>query len=290
MDIKLIAFDLDGTLLTKDKHLSPRTRRALASAAEHGIELVPATGRSFAGVPEEVRFLAGVHYIITTNGAAIYTPAGELVREKIIDRKTAIEILRRSDRRRAIAAAYIAGRGYMETGDLPRAMEIGLRAEVLHYYKTTRELVPDLAEFIEMQENDIQLLAFAVDKNDRFTHEAITSLAKNYDGANLVFGSPHDMDISNSESGKGIALQYIAERLGIERTQIAAIGDSANDIDMLRIAGLSIAMENGDNAVKNSAKIIAPSNNDDGAAIIIEKILSVGCSKSGQPAKGLIGS
>lgn len=274
MDIKLIAFDLDGTLFTTKKYISPRTKQALALAAQRGIELVPATGRSFAGVPEEVRSLAGVRYIITTNGAAIYTPGGELVREMSIKRETAMEILCRSERSRAIAAAYIAGRGYMEADDLPLSAEIGLHAGILHYFKTTRELVPDLAAFIAGQENGVQLLTFAVYKKDRATQAAITALAEEYGDVSLVFGSPHDMDISHAEAGKGNALRYIAEKLGIDRSGIAAIGDSVNDIDMLRTAGLSVAMENGDDAVKKIAQITAPSNNDDGAAIIIENILS----------------
>lgn len=275
MDIKLIAFDLDGTLFTTKKQISLRTKQALALAAERGIELVPATGRSFAGVPDEVRSLAGVKYIITTNGAAIYTPAGELVRETGLNRKTATELLKRTDRSRTIAAAYIDGRGYMEKTDLPRVEEIGLHAGITHYFKATREMVPDLAAFIASQQNDVQLLTFAVNKTDKAAHSAIAALAKEYPDVSLVFGSPHDMDITHANANKGSALRYIANRLGIEPAGIAAIGDSANDIDLLRAAGLGIAMENGDDAVKKEAQIIAPSNNADGAAIIIEKLLNI---------------
>lgn len=274
MDIRLIAFDLDGTLFTTKKTISPRAKRALALAAERGIELVPATGRSFAGVPDEVRSIAGVRYIITTNGAAVYTPDGGLVRETGIRRETAAEMIRRADRSRAIAAAYIDGRGFMEAGDLPRVTEIGLHNGILHYFKTTRETVPDLAEFVAGQENDVQLLTFAVYKKDRAAQAAIAALAGEYADVSLVFGSPHDMDIANAKAGKGAALRYIAGRLGTDRSEIAAIGDSANDIDLLRAAGLGIAMENGADAVKKEAQITAPSNNADGAAIIIEKILS----------------
>lgn len=274
MNIRLIAFDLDGTLFTTKKQISLRTKQALSLAAERGIELVPATGRSFAGVPDEVRSLAGVRYIITTNGAAIYTPAGELVQETGLKRETATELLNHADRSRAIAAAYIDGRGYMEKYDLPRVEEIGLHAGISHYFKATREMVPDLAAFVAEQKNDVQLLTFAVYKKDRATQAAITALAKEYADASLVFGSSHDMDITRVGANKGTALRYIAGQLGIEIAGIAAIGDSANDIDLLRAAGIRIAMENGDDAVKKEAQITAPSNNDDGAAIIIENILS----------------
>ena len=73
MAVKLIASDLDGTLLTNKKELSPRTREALDLAAAQGIYLVPATGRSFGSVPEMIREYPGVEYLITANGGAVYS-------------------------------------------------------------------------------------------------------------------------------------------------------------------------------------------------------------------------
>lgn len=73
MAVKLIASDLDGTLLTNKKDLSPRTREALDLAAAQGIYLVPATGRSFESVPEMIREYPGVEYLITANGGAVYS-------------------------------------------------------------------------------------------------------------------------------------------------------------------------------------------------------------------------
>lgn len=73
MAVKLIASDLDGTLLTNKKELSPRTREALDLAAAQGIYLVPATGRSFESVPEMIREYPGVEYLITANGGAVYS-------------------------------------------------------------------------------------------------------------------------------------------------------------------------------------------------------------------------
>lgn len=77
MSIKLIASDLDGTLLTDKKELSPGTRKALDMAAAQGIYIVPATGRSFESVPEMIREYPGVKYLITANGGAVYSAEAE---------------------------------------------------------------------------------------------------------------------------------------------------------------------------------------------------------------------
>ena len=83
MDIRLIALDLDGTLLTTDKRLTEHTKKVLARAAEQGIHIVPATGRSVTGLAPEVRGLPFVRYAITVNGAAVW----DMDEERIVSRK-----------------------------------------------------------------------------------------------------------------------------------------------------------------------------------------------------------
>ena len=77
MSIRLIASDLDGTLLTDCKELSPKTREVLDLAVQHGIYIVPATGRSFHSIPEMIRNYPGVEYVITANGGAVYSEEKE---------------------------------------------------------------------------------------------------------------------------------------------------------------------------------------------------------------------
>lgn len=87
MSIKLIASDLDGTLLTDKKELSPGTRKALDMAAAQGIYIVPATGRSFESVPEMIREYPGVKYLITANGGAVYSAeAGKRIYQCLLSR------------------------------------------------------------------------------------------------------------------------------------------------------------------------------------------------------------
>ena len=269
----MIAFDLDGTILSDDKCISQRTYNALKLAAERGIELVPASGRLFAGIPDEIKTLTGVNYIITTNGAAVYTSAGELLKETALKRETAVEIINKADRQSAIAAAYIDGKGYMEAEDLALVARLGLHKSVDEYFRTTRQFVTDLSEFIIKQEHDIQLLVFAVNPDAVDVHAEIARVVSGYAGTSLVFGSPHDIDIAHHKASKGAALMYIADLLGIDPENIAAFGDSENDETLLRAAGTKVAMANGSDKLKNMANITAPPNNADGAAIVIETLL-----------------
>ena len=84
MDIKLIALDLDGTLLTEDKQLSERNRKALEVCIEKGVYIVPCTGRTFEGIPAVVRQVKGIQYAILTNGAQIQNAAtGEVIERSV---------------------------------------------------------------------------------------------------------------------------------------------------------------------------------------------------------------
>lgn len=92
--VRMIAFDLDGTLLTTDKRLTDETRRTLEQAAKRGILLVPATGRPLTGMPAEVLGIAGVRYAITANGARVVSAEdGKILREKLISVEKARKVL-----------------------------------------------------------------------------------------------------------------------------------------------------------------------------------------------------
>ena len=112
--VKLLALDLDGTLLNAQKELTPRTRDALYAAAEAGVEVVPTTGRFFTGMPEVIQKLPFLHYAITINGAQVYDRETDtaLVREEIpLD--TALEVMRLLDDHDVIYDCYRNNWGWM---------------------------------------------------------------------------------------------------------------------------------------------------------------------------------
>lgn len=113
MSIKLIASDLDGTLLTDKKELSPGTRKALDMAAAQGIYIVPATGRSFESVPEMIREYPGVKYLITANGGAVYSAeAGKRIYQCLLSPESVDAAIAVRQREKIVMEAVIDGIPY----------------------------------------------------------------------------------------------------------------------------------------------------------------------------------
>ena len=270
-NIKIIAFDLDGTVFRNDKTISPRVRDTLRAAAERGIELVPATGRAFNGIPNELKAMPGVNYLITSNGAAVYRTDGSLVYERAVPCDTASAIISEFDRNSVITAAYFDGSGYMELRGFEKAIEMGLPSHAIEYFKTTRVMVDSLPEFVMESNKPVRVITLAFRPEDKAAQKNIIEIVKKYD-VSCVYGGDMNIDINHRKSGKGYALLEIAKLLGIAPEDTAAIGDSENDSDMLKKAGVGIAMANADEDAKAAADMITLSNEEDGVAAAIDMI------------------
>ena len=153
--IRLIAVDLDGTVLNDRKQLTPRTAAALTEAAARGVEIVPATGRTAAGLPADLLALPGVHYAITSNGARMMDLAsGRAVRELYLPRETALaafDVLARYD---CMADLFQDGKGYTTAANRAAAYRF-VPDNLRDYVLNTRTVLPDLRAFIASQERGI---------------------------------------------------------------------------------------------------------------------------------------
>ena len=141
MDIKLILLDLDGTLLDSNKQLRPENRRALERAAAGGVEIVPASGRVYGGMPEAVRALPFVRYAVGANGAQIYD-----VREKKIIRRAEIpldlaeRVYDYLDTLPVIYDCYMNGSGWMDSAQYARIDEFVAGPAINRMVKALRQL------------------------------------------------------------------------------------------------------------------------------------------------------
>ena len=159
MDIRLIAFDLDGTLLDDDKNISGENLRAMERAAEKGIMLVPATGRIYRGLPELLRSLPFLRRYILVNGAYVYD-AGEdrcLVREDI-DCARALEFLAYADTLGVLYDCYQDNWGYMTERMLEEALRVVPSAAARDLIRTLRSPVPELKRYLRQQGTGVQKL------------------------------------------------------------------------------------------------------------------------------------
>lgn len=271
-DIRLIALDLDGTLLTTQKELSSRNRAALLKCAEQGIEIVPCTGRIWRGVPEIVRNLPGVHYAITVNGAVVEDVAGSRVLdERKMELSTALEILALAKQFQTMYDAYVDGRGYGEARFMDHMDDHGIPPTLQKMILETRQPVPDLEE-------KLRELACPVDKINYFFGDQQERLrakqALDARGDVIVTSSfSNNLEINALGATKGEAIARLAAHLGLDRGQTMGFGDGGNDMTMMTMAGIGVAMENAVEELKERADYITLSNDEDGVAAALEHFL-----------------
>ncbi len=264
--IRILALDLDGTLLDSGKNLTPGNRAALEDAAAKGILVVPTTGRFFGGMPESVRNLKFVRYAITVNGAQVYDRATDaaLAREEI-PLGTALDIMRRLDGFDVIYDCYQDNWGRMTAAMQARAADY---APDEHYLKMIRELrkpYPDLKAHLEEYGKDVQkIMLFARNLEVR---AAISSmLAESFPMIAVSSSTFNNLELNSANAHKGLALKRFAEHMGFGLENCMAFGDGANDLTMVEMAGVGVAMANACPDVRKAANYVTLSNDEDGVA------------------------
>ncbi len=264
--IKLLACDLDGTLLRSDKTISSETKDALTSCSEAGIYIVPATGRFYNGIPETLRNLPFIRYAITINGSAVLDVSeNKTIYEATISAASAVPVLEYFNDLGVAYNFYSQDAGYMEKRFIDH-IEDHLDSKV--FQATVRQLYTPVDDLISFMTNEFD----RINKFQIFTKEPDKLRAAsdfvNGLGLPLVVTSSfvYNLEINNINATKGKALSSLSEYLGVDIKDTAAFGDGGNDINMLEAAGYGIAMENARTPVKQIADYITLSNNEDGVA------------------------
>jgi len=270
-DIRILALDLDGTLLDSGKRLSEANRNALAAAAAKGVLVVPTTGRFFGMMPPAVRDLPFVRHAITVNGAQVYDRETDtaIVREELpLDK--ALAIMRFLDGFDVIYDCYQDNWGRMTKALQDKAAEY---AQDPHYVKMIREFrqpYPDLKEYLARQGRDVQkIMLFA---RDPAVRDAIAAeLPTRFDGLAVSTSTFNNLEINAASAHKGRALERFAAHLGLSPANCMAFGDGLNDLSMVRMAGVGVAMANAAPEVLAAADYVTLSNDEDGVAAALRR-------------------
>ncbi len=274
MTIKLIATDLDGTFVNDQKQLLEENIRAFAECAERGIQIVPATGRTIYGIPDEIKNLPGVRYAITTNGASVMDLAsGEMISSCRMSNELAIRVmeLARDSEDDIMYDAYVDGIGYARQDFYDNLLHYIPNPEMIDLVRKTRKPVPDNIEYVRSCGAVVEKInMFFVDMEARARMRG--QLAE-IPGIVVSSALPNNLEINAVGADKGGALLRLAELLGIKREETMAFGDGENDISMIRQAGFGVAMENGEESVKAVADHITVTNNEAGVAAAIQKFV-----------------
>ena len=287
---KLIAIDLDGTLLNSYGQVSERNREALKKAQEKGIQIVLASGRSTNSVKNISNELGDNNYIICGNGSLVYDlQSDEIIYDKFIEKKKALQIIKICEENSIYYNVYTEN----------MVIAKSLSNNVLFYHqenankpdsrKTKINLVENIYEYIQNIENE-NILKFTISDNSSIIFNSIIKKLreiKNIDvldvahmsrkiikaGTEEVQMAYYYTEITSENVDKWNAIKWLAERLDIPNEEVIGIGDNVNDKLMIENSGLGVAMGNSAPYIKEIADRVVASNNDDGVAEIIEEII-----------------
>ncbi len=270
--IRIIALDLDGTLLNSRKELSPGNLAALEQAAAAGVEVVPTTGRFYGGMPECIRALPFVRYAITVNGAAVTElKSGRLLYHAEIPLPEALQLLEALDGYPLLYDSYVENAAYM-TG----AQKARIEEEISdpHYRNMLRELrqpVPELKEYLRSRGRDVQKVQCFTGRPE-LRLQLLRELPERFPDLCVSSSIPENLEINQLRANKGAALLALAKELGVPREATAAFGDGLNDLSMIRAAGVGVAMENACPEALEAADLRTRSCDADGVARGIEAL------------------
>lgn len=237
-NIRLVALDMDGTLLKSNQEVSPRTREAIAKAQEKGVHVMLCTGRWLHSTYPYVEELNLKAYIVTSNGGQIWTAEKKLIEENLHDPKK-----------------------------VEKMWEIGHSLDVSMWMVSTVEI------FHEGPENfmDYDWLKVGYHTKDLHKLEKVKEQLPEKETLEVTNSSPYNIEVNPVGVNKANAIQRVCDRLDITMDEVMAVGDSLNDIKMIQEAGIGVAMGNAQEIVKETADFVSENNEEDGVGIAIER-------------------
>ncbi|EKO3556113.1 sugar-phosphatase [Vibrio metschnikovii] len=262
---KLIALDMDGTLLNSQKQISLRTQQAIAKAREQGIKVVLASGRPLAGMQDKLELLhltSDQDYVLHYNGSMVQNVGtGEVIYQQIIDGRSAKRVAQLAKELGVNTHAFSQIHGLIT----PKVSQYTEVEATINGISITE------MDFDQLEDDHPIIKAMIVAEPEVLTATIAKIPAEFYRDFTIVQSAAFFVEFLNPKSNKGIGVQAIAEHLGIQASEVMCMGDAENDHHMLQYAGLGIAMDNAMEETKRIADHITLSNDQDGVAVAIEQ-------------------
>ena len=259
---KLIAVDIDGTLLNSKSQLTERTVKAVKSLIKKGYYFVLSTGRPYQGITKFIDALGleDMPYILY-NGAMVMV-GGEIVYSLTIPADIAARVSDEAHKRNSTQICWSNNQLYAEKD-----------CDKVTFYKSISGVEPVIVkDLAELSEQGITKFVWYDDKDTTAKYFAeMTALMG--DKVNVHPSRIDFLEFVNKNCSKAIAMQIIMDKFGLYKSETIAVGDGFNDLPMLEYAGLGVAMGNADQSVKDKCGYITASCDDDGLAEFIEKNL-----------------
>ena len=287
---KLVAIDLDGTLLNSYGEISNKNKDSLKKAIEKNVEIVLASGRPIASVKNLANEIGKCNYIICGNGAITYDiPNEKIIYNQFMSKAKVLKIINICEENSIFYSIYT------EEGILTKRLNYNVllfnqeNANKPEDKKTKISIVDNMEEYIQNRKEE-DYLKISVCDNDKVVFGSIIrklrtisnidvldvahmSRKKIKDGTDQVLLEYFYTEITNINVDKGEALKDLAQKLNIKDEEVIAIGDNINDSQMVKNAGLGVIMDNAAPYIKEMADYIAKDNDNDGVAEVIDKYI-----------------
>ena len=261
--IKLVAIDLDGTLLNSKSEISYENKKAIQKCLEKGIKVVISTGKSIYSVREIIGKLSLVDPQIVFGGTVIIDVTLKQLFTLRVPELSCMKVIK-------------------FTRKFKRGLAIGTTDGVFYYdrYHPSLKYITDTGEFLtkvdDLLDNSVTsnalLFTITVDKGDDFNDYLKSNVR---DDVKIMRGGQYYLNVLNKEAGKLFGIKKILKMSGIKRNQIMAIGDSENDLSVIKFAGKGVAMGNSPEIIKEAADFIVSENDRDGVAEAIYKYVQL---------------
>lgn len=290
---KLVAIDMDGTLLRNNKTISRETYAAIESAKAKGVKIVLCTGRPIQGVKQALKYLnliSDSDYVVTCSGAVVEcTGTDEIISQTNLTTKDVAFLYDLSKKLNITLNAVTPDYLLTPTLNFTTAVEAHLtnlpmkiidfnnlnenisirRIAYINETQSFINKIKSLVKQIDIKYNVLDLL----NRNDGLfcnPNNLPNELYKNY---TVLKPSSNTLEILSKNANKGTGVAVLAEKLGIKREEVICIGDSGNDIHMIKYAGLGVAMGNAFPEIKEIADYITLTNEENGVANVINKFI-----------------
>ena len=271
MPIRLVAIDLDGTLLNSRSELSHANRQALADATARGVQIVVVTGRRSHSARKLVEAIPCPVTLISSNGALVTSSSGEAVHSNFLPRDTACRVLEVTREFRPYTAAIYhepgSGQVLLEQSAVP-AGPLGW------YLKNSPDCYRQVSNLESALPSDpIQILIGGpptiIEPADPLLRSSPVGVDIHLTWTKYLLRDISLLDVMNTGCTKGATLALWAERCGITASEVMAIGDNFNDLEMLRFAGLPVVMGNRTPGFGEAHWTLTLNNDEDGVAAAI---------------------
>ena len=273
MSIKLVAIDMDGTLLNNVCEVPKENIEAIEQAIGKGVMVVPTTGRCYKNTKNMITGeIPGISHYVTCNGAIVVDDESEeVIHEELMEKDDVKAIYDLIEKHPVFTEIYAGLNSYVDARGIRHLYKSVLPTEYCdHLLETTSEVdsLREIADDASIPVSKYHIVGETAEDITKLRHEIAA-----IDGLHPISLMPENIEVTAGRWSKREGLEKLIDELGIEREEVMVIGDSKNDYEMLEWASHSVAMGNADERAKELADYVTTTNNEAGVAKAIKEFV-----------------